>query len=229
LLLLLAFGALFSFGCTAEKHSDPEAARRVTPAAQTGDQQAASLGNKKPDVSAMPARTEVNEAIQRVYLGAVAIDSSASPAFIPGDFNGDGSQDLVVRVKPVNGALVKLNSEYANWIVEDPRTIILPDPQKAVQKLPKPPARPSIEPDDLLLLVLHGYREEGWRHPFARQTFLLKNSVGENLHRQASNETSNASGEAKAIPKAHGDVIIEKLAGHDGFLYWTGAKYAWHE
>jgi hypothetical protein len=97
-------------------------------------------------------------------------------------FNGDGSPDLAVVVKPISErSLLKLNSEYANWIVEDPRRIELPDANRAVQRLPQPTPPPLIKPNDVLLLVLHGYGESGWHHPYARQTFLLCNAVGEHL------------------------------------------------
>ena len=29
------------------------------------------------------------------------------------------------------------------------------------------------------------------------------------------------------LPQLRGDVIVERLAGGDGFIYWTGANYAW--
>lgn len=177
----------------------------------------------------MPTLAEVNAALQRVYLETIEIDTNRSTPFVMGDFNGDGSQDLAAVVRPANGALPKLNSDYANWIVEDPRKIVLPDPTKAVQKLPKPPAREIIQQGDLLLVILHGYQQEGWHHAYARQTFLLKNSVGEDLRAQSLNELSKAAGEKHGFLRQSGDVVSEKLSGQAGFLYWTNGKYVWLE
>jgi len=173
--------------------------------------------------------SEIQEAVARVYANTVVIDTSRSEPFMVGDFNGDGSQDLAVIVRPAKGALAKLNSEYANWIVEDPRKVLAPDLSKAEQRLPKTPVPFKVDQDDLLLLVLHGYQQAGWHHQYARQTFLLKNAVGENIHAQSFQEVSKTARDRSALPKLPGDVISEILAGHAGFIYWTNAKYVWHQ
>ena len=214
-------GAALSLACTTAKQEEKFPAK-TSPASPA---QTTASPLEKPDSSATASLAEVKDAVQRVYVNTVEIDTNRSGPFIVGDFNADGSQDLAVIVKPANGALAKLNSEYANWIVEDPRKIVLPDTTKAVQKLPPPPARETIRQDDLLLLVLHGYQQEGWHHAYARQTFLLKNAVGENIRRESADEISKAN----ASVRLPGDVISESLAGHDGFLYWTNGKYAWHQ
>ena len=218
-LLLFVIGAALSLACATAKQENPAKTSPASPAQTT----ASPL--EKSDSSATASLAEVKAAVQRVYVNTVEIDASHSQSFFVGDFNADGSQDLAVIVKPANGALAKLNSEYANWIVEDPRKIVLPDTTKTVQTLPPPPAREMIRQNDLLLLVLHGYQQEGWHHAYARQTFLLKNAVGENIRRESADEISKAN----ASVRLPGDVISESLAGHDGFLYWTNGKYVWHQ
>jgi len=176
-----------------------------------------------------PALTEVQAALARIYQDTVTIDVGKSEPVLLGDFNGDGSPDLAVVVRPGGeGALPKLNSEYANWIVEDPRTVVLPDATKAVQQLPKPEAPPRIQPNDILLVVLHGYGQSGWHHPYARQTFLLCNAVGENMRARPLREVLRG-GRKNIQSQSQGDVIAEKLSGYDGFLYWINGKYAWHQ
>lgn len=218
----LAIAVAFSFGCSrASQHESLPATTSPSSPAQTT---ASPL--EKPATST-PTLAEVNEAIQRVYVNAVEIDAARTGAFITGDFNGDGSQDLAVVVRPVRGALGKLNSQYANWTLEDPHKIVLPDPNKAVQELPNPAARETVHQDDILLLVLHGYGEQGWHHPYARQTFLLKNSVGDDMRAESWNEVSRTAGDKNGGNRQPGDLIRERLANQDGFLYWTQGKYAW--
>ena len=223
--MLFVFGVALSVSCTKAKQS--ENATTVTSTSASPQTTASPL--EKPAGSATPTLAEVNEAIQRVYVNTVEMDAGRTAPFITGDFNGDGSQDLAVVVRPVKGALSKLNSEYANWVLEDPRKIVLPDPNKAVQELPKPPAREKVQQDDLLLLVLHGYGERGWHHPYARQTFLLRNAVGDDMRAESWNEISKTAGDKNGGNRQQqpGDLIRERLANQDGFLYWTQGKYAW--
>jgi hypothetical protein len=148
---------------------------------------------------------ELRDVIARNYKDAVIIDISQSVLFLTGDFNGDNSEDIAIVVKPGKGKLSVLNSEYANWIVEDPH-------QKPPEDQQRRPPPVFVQRNDLLLAVIHGHEREGWRHALATQTYLLRNAVGEEL------ETTRL---------IRGDVIREKLDGTAGIIYWTGAKYAW--
>ncbi|HEX8844730.1 MAG TPA: hypothetical protein VF791_08815 [Pyrinomonadaceae bacterium] len=192
-------------------------------------QATASPESKKTSGPSAPTLAEVQEAVTRVYLNAVVIDTSRGEPFIVGDFNGDGSEDIAVVVKPAKGALPKLNSEYANWIVEDPQKVVTLDPNKSVQPSPGAQEPVRVQQGDLLLLILHGYRQAGWRDELARQTFLLRNAIGENIRAQSLDEASRAAGGKGAQLRLPGDVIRERLKGQDGFLYWASAKYAWHQ
>jgi hypothetical protein len=217
-LLNFLLSAVLSVACTTAKHNENRTTMTTSPTLTSSPAKNTSL--------ATPALFEVNEAVRRVYADSVELDTNR---IIVGDLNGDGSQDLAVVVRPAAGALAKLNSEYANWIVEDPRKIRLPDPNKAVQQLPDPPAREVIHQNDTLLLILHGYGGEGWHHSYARQTFLLKNSVGDNMQAECWNEISKKAGRMSGSVGQAGDVINLKLDGQEGFLYWTNGKYVWHQ
>src|SRR5689334_3755129 len=99
-----------------------------------------------------PKPEEVREAVARIYKDTVTIDARRPSAYVVGDFNGDGSQDIAVVVRPAKDKLADINDEVANWIVEDPRQVALPDPHKSVQ-LPSPYSRPVVKQDDLLLTI----------------------------------------------------------------------------
>jgi len=165
-----------------------------------------------------PTEAELRDAIKRNYEDVVMIDSGKSTSFVIGDFNGDAAEDVAVVVKPGKGKLAELNSEYVNWILEDPHQV-----QGREQKTSKVPV--TITRNDSLLAVIHGIKGEGWRNAMAKQTYLLKNAVGERFATESGQQLNDGS---KRLPLLRGDVIREKLDGADGIIYWTGAKYAWH-
>jgi len=217
-----------SFGCTGGRSKAGTSSAGRLPSDQAKPPTTANNENISTNLTA-PALTEVQAALARIYQDTVTIDVGKGEPVLVGDFNGDGSPDLAVVVRPAGeGALPKLNSEYANWIVEDPRRVVLPDASKAVQRLPQPSPPPLIQPNDILLLVLHGYGPSGWHHPYARQTFLLCNAVGENMRSRPLQEVLRAD-RKNTQSQPQGNVISEKLSGHDGFLYWTNGKYIWHQ
>jgi len=146
------------------------------------------------------------------------IDTTRRVSFLTGDFNGDNSEDVAIVVKPGKGKLPDLNSEYVNWILEDPHYVMTKEQKKR-------PPRPSISGNETLLAVIHGYARQGWRNSLARQTYLLTNAVGDDFERQSAPQLSSAS---NSLPALRGDVIRERLAGTSGIIFWTGARYAWH-
>ena len=163
-----------------------------------------------------PTEAELREVIQRNYEDAVTIASNRTASFLIGDFNGDHSEDVAIVVEPVRGKLSALNSEYANWILEDPH-------QSPIVAQKNRPIRPSVRSNDLLLAVIHGHEREGWRNALARQTYLLKDAVGEEFEKQSAAQLTGSS-----LPRLRGDVIREKLEGTPGIIFWTGARYVWH-
>ena len=157
---------------------------------------------------------EVQDAIKRVFKDAAVIDTSYNPNFLAGDFNGDGSQDIAVIIKPAK--VDELNQELPPWLLREPRSN-------------KPPtARLRIEKDEALLAVIHGYGPNDWRDPQATQTFLLKNVVGNDLHVETGDEFAKANS-GKRLPRPQGDLIAETLQGTSGYLYYATATYSWYD
>lgn len=208
----------FAGGCqkSPPPAGDTSSTGRPTPAVA-----AQTSGQLPPPISA----ADLQAVILRTYKDAVILDTSHQDYFVVGDFNDDNSEDIAIVVKPRNGMLSELNSEYANWILEDPVSVGIRVEQMSGHQLPEKSAPVLVRESDLLLAVIHGYQEAGWRDPRAAQTFLLKNAVGDEMK----TEQARPSGSSKdRLPPLRGDLIRETRAGTTGFIYWTGAKYAWH-
>jgi len=174
-----------------------------------------------------PKPEDINDVLERAYQKAVAPDKSLQPAFVVGDFNGDGSEDLAIAVKPDDKMLAEINNELANWVLENPRNISLPgalsNPQTPADE--KKPVR-AIK-GELMLAIIHGVGSQGWRNPEAKQTFLLKNAVGSDMTTQTLN-TLRTGKDKQRLPPLRGDGIRETVGGKSGLILWTGAKYGWY-
>lgn len=180
-----------------------------------------------------PTLADVQAKVDSIYHGALSVDLRRNPVFLLGDFNADNSQDLLVAARPNPARLADLNSDVAAWIVEDPRQIWVPDPNKRVQSMPPVNRRPvQVRAGDRLWVMIHGFRAHGWRNPIARQTYLLINVAPNGLRKES---VHAASAEMKQNPlpvgiqyllRSNGDVLREIVAGRPYLLYWTGGHYA---
>lgn len=219
---LIFLMVVFSCGCV----TPPEQPRAEQPASLDAVQPPAAEEPKPEPTLKLPPPTagEVRNAIARIYKNAVIVDTTR---FIVGDFNGDGFQDIAAVVRPATGMLAELNNEVANWILEEPQKVVLPDPTKTVQQFPHRPEPTRVEQVDILLAVLHGFGPTGWRDQRAMQTYLLKNAVGNNMKSEQLADVLRMIHGKGNLPRLRGDVISEAIAGEPGLLYYTGAKYAW--
>jgi hypothetical protein len=165
-------------------------------------------------VTSAPKQSEVQEAIKRVFKDAAVVDTNYNPSFLAGDFNGDGSQDIAVVVKPVK--LDEMNQELPPWLVRQPRTNRIDRTQVHIQK------------NETLLAVIHGYGANHWRDPEATQTFVLKDVVGNDLkvHSLTDFVTANS---GRKLPRPLGDLIGETVQGNQGYLYFAQATYSWYD
>jgi hypothetical protein len=162
-----------------------------------------------------PELDQVNQALARVFKSSVVMDTSQQPQFLAGDFNGDLSQDIAIVVKPAPGKLADVNQELPSWMTRD---LLQPNNKSTV----------PIAENDLLLAIIHGYGDKGWRDEQATQTFLIKNAVGSRLTVQPG-KPFVAANAGKELPRIHGDLINEVLRGASGYLYYTGPTYGWYD
>jgi hypothetical protein len=223
--LLLAFFLVLVSACQKREPSPTDQPTRTE-----ASKPVAATSTASPAVNVAPPQSikELQGVTARIYKEAVIVDSSRNDNFVVGDFNGDGSQDIAVVVKPGKGMLPELNSEYANWIREDPLEVGKVAAQTKEQQ-PRKKRKPTVvTAGDHLLAVIHGHQAAGWRNPIATQTYLLKNAVGEKVTAQTADSFLNDAANRQELPPLRGDVIRETLSGTPGFIYWTGARYAWH-
>src|SRR5262245_60286173 len=156
LLTVCCLLVLFS-GCARREQPLLKEAAIATPAPTSQPQDRAA---NEPIVLPPPNPSEVRKAIERVYRESVTVYAKSHKQFIVGDFNGDLSQDIAVVVKPGKGKLAKINSDLANWTIGDAQNVTTFVTKRLA--LPTPPAPVKVEPDDILLAVIHGYGAEGW-------------------------------------------------------------------
>jgi hypothetical protein len=174
---------------------------------------------------------EVEQKIERVFKGAVTIETGRTPYFAVGDFNGDLSQDLAVAVRPVRSKLLEINDEVAPWILVDPVQAAKPAPKGAypashAEMIKR--RRVVIDEGDHLLAVIHGFQSKGWRDSQATQTYVLKDAVGVKMEPQAPKQIVWA-GNKNKLPLILGDVIAQSINEQYGFLYYDGARYSWYD
>ena len=216
------WNALLLMGCNKKPGQEVVAVEKPLPA--TAVTKPPKMQSEKPEKLPPPTMNEVEEAVHRVFGDAVGIGATAKPVYIVGDFNGDGMEDLAVIVEPVSSHLKAINSDLANWTLQDADKFFLP-PQNA--RVVKPPeiVEPHVEEGEILLAVIHGYGPKGWRNPQARQTYLVKHAAGtfQGTERSFSEKFIR---DIKLVIQT--DLIKERRNKKSGFLFWTGSNYAWH-
>jgi hypothetical protein len=226
-LFLIVMACLLSSSCS--KSPPTRVEEKPLPPAPGPTADAATVRSAPELPPAKPA--EVEQAIERVFKGAVTIETGRTPYFAVGDFNGDFSQDLAVVVRPAPNKLVEINDELANWILVDPVRIAKPAPKGAYSALHAEMAmrkRVVIDEGDHLLAVIHGFQSKGWRDSQATQTYVLKDAVGARMETQAPKQIVWA-GNKNKLPRIWGDVIAQSINEQYGFLYYNGAKYGWYD
>jgi len=203
---ILIIASLFVTGCSRRNTALVESAPAYQPTPQT-----AQITLPKVVAAKLP---EVQDAVKRVFKDGAVIDENTRPSFFTGDFNGDASQDIAVVLKVTPGKLSQMNEEYPTWLLRDP--------------FAKERAQISVEEQDVLLAIIHGFGDNDWRDSQATQTYLLKNAVGNNIAVQSSEEFIK-SRTSRRVPRVQGDLIAENLRGTSGYLYYTTGNYLWYD
>src|SRR5215467_13732320 len=219
LVAILALAAMM--GCkqtTAARMEKPIPMTTPTPAPQKG---------AEPPSAPLPAPTaaEVTTALHRIFGDDLIVEQdSKRPTFIAADLNGDDSQDLAVIVRPAPGKLADINSELANWIIQDANSFFIPPSEGHVVNVPIP-APPKVTEGEVILAIVHGHGHEGWRNPEAKQGYLVKHAAATFLGVAPS--ISEKSIRMMHLP-VQTEILHELRDNKKGFLFWAGQAYAWH-
>ena len=149
----------------------------------------------------LPANDEgVRQVVANIFGDAVTL-SGTGPEYISGDFNGDGSEDLAVLVRPAPGKLEKVNSPSANWIIRDPRKMFLPGPHQRVIKLEAHPQPEKVEASDVLIAMIHGVGSRRVARRSHATDLSAAKRGGEHARRGASRATAVAAAERDGNPR----------------------------
>ena len=167
-----------------------------------------------------PTAEDVRDLVVRTFAGTVSTEEQEAPKFTVGDFNGDGSEDIAVIVRPNPAKLKEINNPQADWIIWNPTKVPLPKPHQRVLKMASNLKAEQVRRSDHLLAVIHGEGPEGWRNPQAYQAFLLRSLSGRNVF------TERLEGNLLFQAKSE-DVLLENAGSVPGYVYWLGTVYAW--
>jgi hypothetical protein len=218
--LVFTFAVLFPLAGCKKPNSSPAVEKPISASALPAPQtQPAGQQNVPP-----PTMRDVQETVHRIFGDDVVVSSREKVAFIAGDFNGDEVQDLAVFVEPVAEKLSDINSELANWTIQDADQFFLPTPGARVVNMPEIKLA-HVEKDEILLAVIHGFGSTAWRNPQARQAYLVKHAAATFLGTSRSFSEKYIREMKLAIQT---DVIEARRDKKFGFFFWTGSNYAWH-
>jgi len=210
---VLGIAVLF-WSCTTRTTLEGPIAVRAT---GSGSKQTTSVrANSAPVTSA-----EVNAALHRIFADSVS-PTSQQHSFTTGDFNGDGSPDLATFVRPADSKLKTLNDAFANWTIQDATQAFFPPKDQRVVIMPPKPKPQSAHAHEVLLAVIHGYGQNGWRSREARQAYLVRHAGTGPI--EARRPPDHIEGAPASIKQSE---IIFEPAERPGFLFWTGSQYAW--
>ena len=204
--LTLVLICAHSLSCSTTKQSQVEVLPATQPSTTTAQVQLPSVIS--------PKLSEAQDAVKRVFKDAAVVDTSFTPSFVTGDFNGDFSQDLAVVLKVSPGKTPEMNEQYPSWLLRDP--------------FAQERAELTVKEDERLLAIIHGNGDNNWRDMQATQAYLLKNSVGSQIEVHKTKDL-NASKPARRLPRTQGDLIAENLRGAPGYLYYARATYLWFD
>jgi len=174
--------------------------------------------------SPAPTNAEITQAVARIFGNVVSVPQRRTD-FLSADLNGDGSDDLAVVVDLHPQGKRSAADQFANWSLQDVRSVELPPAHTAVYTYSPNAPRPEIRARQVLAVV-HGYGPKGWRDAEAKQAYLLVHAAGDHLSVARISELER---QGTPIPRMSANpswAIVESIGNREVTIYWTGAQYA---
>ncbi|PYS38426.1 MAG: hypothetical protein DMG14_17705 [Acidobacteria bacterium] len=186
-----------------------------------------------------PSNEVVRKAVQDEFGGLFALNAqrrnqNIHPAFVTGDFDGDGRTDLavLVSVRP---------EEVQRRLAADPRfsipaLTITKALGKGVSASEAKNARLSFEEvaqdfrESLLLLILQDFGRSGRPAPrFALLDFSNNGDITMTISRKPLKRAPAGDSPVTPPPRLKGDALLFLDARGEGTaVYWDGARYLWY-
>src|SRR2546423_2038140 len=141
---LLLFITTLAAACTGTREqtetvvTPQPSATQAAPAQASPSAQTSATATPAPVAAAAspPSPAEVKDKVAHIFQGAAQFAESQTGGTVVGDFNGDGSEDIAVVIRPDPTRLEDFNSEVSLWILNDPHKVVVPDLTKAVEHPP---------------------------------------------------------------------------------------------
>lgn len=158
-----------------------------------------------------PADSKQTSELQNIVSTEFGSEFVLLPEFpvLTGDFNGDGSEDVVFAATSKTG--LQVVSE--RFQVFDPSNDYfgIGDPKITSQFASPLPGGPRY------LLIIHGAGKEGWHAKEPKARFVLINVVFDRL----------SIGHVVKKKKIFDDINVDESGILTAFLYWNGHRYKW--
>jgi len=166
---------------------------------------------------------EVKAAVERVFGQDVVLFGETRPVYTSDDLNGDGVDDLAIMVTVPAKSVANINSELANWSIQDVRKADIPTVTGKLSTAKRKPTR--VHANELLLAVIHGFGERAWRSAEAKQAFLLVNAGTDRLVGMSFTQLNALGVKLPRMSANPHEALIARSGAAWLAVYWTGAQY----
>lgn len=156
-----------------------------------------------------PNKVKIETLVEKWFGGAAEVDSSRTPAYFVGSFDGDKNSDVAVilRLKVKPGAIGKDATVLNPWLAAT-----------------EPDADKTDTESELALGIIHGSGKD-WTTEEPAAKFILLDAVYEEMRLV----TGSGENGTDLPDDAKGDGIFTGTETANGIIYWNGKTYRWEQ
>jgi len=190
-------------------------------------------------LSAQPTAQSVRAAVEQEFGGIFTVTGASeqlriSPVFVTGDFNGDGTTDLVVLATPRTDQIKAHLAKDPHWSI--PTLTITKVLSPAVTARQAKEAQISMADfgqnfkDAAVLLILHDFgKPAAAGSRYALVDFCNSRDLSMTVSRKPLKSTSAGDSGVIAAPRLKSDTLRFLDKKNEGTaVYWDGARYLWY-